>query len=77
MRTPEYQARVIRAVYDADQELIGVKLAKICIAKDIPARDVAEYLNVSVAQVYTWFTGKRGMPSKLHPVVESIIQKLR
>jgi len=40
-----------------NNNLIGVKLAKLCVKADVPPIEVAEKCNVSRLTVYTWFRG--------------------
>jgi len=40
-----------------NSNLIGVKLAKLCVKADVPPIEVAEKCNVSRLTVYTWFRG--------------------
>jgi len=58
-----YSRKYVAANKKADQSHIGVKLGRVCIDRDIPVLDVAEYLGVSRQAVYLWFLGK----SKPHP----------
>lgn len=53
-----YSTGFVRAVNSADPKLIGVQLARICIKKNIPVTDVAEYLGVSRQSIYMWFVGR-------------------
>lgn len=52
-----YSTGFIRAVNEADVRHVGVQLGRVCIKKDIPITDVAEYLQVSRQSVYMWFLG--------------------
>jgi predicted transcriptional regulator len=40
-----------------NDNLIGVRLAKLCVKADVPPIEVAEKCNVSRLTVYTWFRG--------------------
>ena len=40
-----------------NNNIIGVKLAKLCVNANVPPIYVAEYCNVSRLTVYTWFRG--------------------
>jgi hypothetical protein len=42
-----YSSRFIKAIEAADTSKLGVQLAKVCIAKDIPVTDVADFLGYS------------------------------
>lgn len=53
-----YSTRLVADVDAADPKLIWVRFAKLCIAKGVPVRDVAEKFGVTRATVYSWFTGR-------------------
>jgi hypothetical protein len=40
-----------------NNNLIGVRLAKLCVKANVPPIQVAERCNVSRLTVYTWFRG--------------------
>ena len=63
-------------IYDANSLLLGVKLGRICVARDIPVGDVAEYLEVSRTTVYAWFLGKTEVSARYADQVEKLIRKL-
>ena len=67
-----YSRKYVSANRNADQSHIGVKLGRVCIDRDIPVLDVAEYLGVSRQAVYLWFLGK----SKPHPDMRLKIQEI-
>lgn len=71
-----YSPFFVQDVNDANPFLPGVKLAKRCIALDIPLGDVAEYLKVSRPTVYAWALGKRDVSKRYIDKVEELIQKL-
>ena len=62
-----YSLKFAKAIAKADQDLVGVMLAKFCIEKDISVISVAKHFGVSRTAVYAWFTGK-SIPNKLHEV---------
>lgn len=72
MNNKGYSRRFAEANKKADQSHIGVQLGRICINKDIPVPDVAEYLGVSRQAVYLWFLG-RSMP---HPRTRDRLKEL-
>lgn len=53
-----YSLWMAQQVAEADPQLIGVQMAKVCIANNIPASKVAKDLGVSKQAVYAWFVGK-------------------
>jgi hypothetical protein len=59
-----YSSKFIHAVSTADKVKLGVKFGLICIQKDIPVADIADYFKVSRMTVYNWFKGVTAMPEK-------------
>ena len=41
-----YSTLTIREIQEANPTLLGVKLAKLCVDRDIPVVDVAEFFGV-------------------------------
>jgi DNA-binding transcriptional regulator YiaG len=58
MRPKGYSRNFIDANRTADPFHVGVQLGRICVERDIPVQDIAEYLNVSRQTVYMWFLGR-------------------
>jgi len=52
-----YSAKLIKLNKGADRKLLGVRLGRFCIAKDVAVSQVAYELVVSRQTVYNWFTG--------------------
>lgn len=71
-----YSRRIVAEIEQADTSKIGVRLATLCLEKDIPVKDVSEYLGVSRVTVYAWFRGKTNVPERLSAKVQSLIDKL-
>jgi predicted transcriptional regulator len=67
---------MVRQVEAADPTLPGVRLAKMCIAKDIPVVDVAAKFGVSRVSIYGWFTGNSKPRQKQVELIEEILKKL-
>jgi hypothetical protein len=72
MNNKGYSRKFAEANKKADQSHIGVQLGRVCIARDIPVPDVAEYLGVSRQVIYLWFLGK-SMP---HPKTRERLKEL-
>jgi hypothetical protein len=71
-----YSLRVVRANEQANPENVGVLLGRICIKKEIPVVDVANFFGVSRMTVYSWFSGI-GKPRRKHEdKILTTIQKL-
>ena len=71
-----YSVLTIQEIKEANPNLLGVKLGKICVARDIPVTDVAEYFGVSRVTVYAWFRGKMVVSGKHVEKVQLLINKL-
>ena len=52
-----YSARMVSDIEGADPEHIGVRLGKLCVARNVPVSNVAEKFGVTRQTVYTWFRG--------------------
>jgi len=70
-----YSLWMMRQVDAADPALLGVRLAKFCIAKEIPVRQVAQDLGVSKQAIYAWFVGRFSPNAALTPKVEAWLEK--
>lgn len=53
-----YSTLFVQEVEAADQTLLGVQLARVCIRLQIPVREVADKFGVTRVTVYSWFRGK-------------------
>ena len=49
-----YSILLADQIKKADPTLLGVKLARVCLDKDIPVSDVADFFKVSRMTIYTW-----------------------
>ena len=54
-----YSRKLIHMNDDASDELIGVRLGRVCINNDVPVIDVANRLGGSRQTVYNWFCGDK------------------
>lgn len=71
-----YSTLTVQEIEDANQNLLGVKLGKICVQRDIPVTDVAEFFGVSRVTVYAWFRGKTVVSGKHADKMQKLITKL-
>lgn len=71
-----YSTLTVQEIENANQNLLGVKLGKICVKKDIPVADVAEFFSVSRVTVYAWFRGKTVVSGKHADKMQKLITKL-
>lgn len=52
-----YSIRVATAIAEADGNMLGVKLGRACLARDIPVAEAAREVGVTRQTVYHWFLG--------------------
>lgn len=71
-----YSVLTAQEIKEANPNLLGVKLGKICVDRDIPVKDVAEYFGVSRVTIYGWFRGKMVVSGKHVDKVQTLINKL-
>jgi predicted transcriptional regulator len=71
-----YSTLTAREIKEANQTLLGVKLGMICLDRDIPVTDVAEFFGVSRVTVYSWFRGKTVVSGKYADKMQKLIAKL-
>jgi hypothetical protein len=71
-----YSLRIVRANEQADPSNIGVLLGRVCIKKEIPVSEVAEFLSVSRMSVYNWFCGKGTPRKRMQLKIKEILEKL-
>lgn len=72
-----YTIRVAEAIKNADGDLVGVQLGRLCIAHDIAVSKVAKYLGVTRQTVYSWFVGKSEPQSQYYEAVERLIRQIK
>ena len=71
-----YSTLTAREIKEANQTLLGVKLGMLCLDRDIPVTDVAEFFGVSRVTVYSWFRGKTVVSGKYADKMQKLIAKL-
>ena len=71
-----YSAKIIRLNIAADPELLGVRLGRVCISKNISVIEVARELRVTRQTIYNWFYGETVPTETLAPAIESYISSL-
>jgi transcriptional regulator with XRE-family HTH domain len=52
-----YSIRIAEAIKNADGDLLGVQLGRLCLERDISVAEVARTLKVTRQTVYGWFSG--------------------
>jgi hypothetical protein len=53
-----YSVKIVRLNTEANPDLLGVQLGRLCISSNISVNQVAKDLDVTKAAVYRWFAGK-------------------
>lgn len=71
-----YSLFTAEAIQNADGRLLGVQLGKVCLKRDIPVTDVAEFFSVSRVTVYNWFKGTVVVSGKHAERMKKLIEKL-
>lgn len=71
-----YTIRVAEAINNADGNLAGVQLGRLCIKYDIAVSQVARDLGVTRQTVYSWFVGKSQPQAYYDTAVRRMIQEL-
>lgn len=60
-----YSVKIVQLNAEANQELLGVQIGRLCISQDISVNTVAKALDVTKAAVYRWFAGKTDISKHL------------
>jgi hypothetical protein len=71
-----YSKRLIDENRAAKADHVGVRLGRLCIRRDTPVTEVAEYCKVSRMTVYNWFKGVTYPRLDIEPLVLKFIDKL-
>lgn len=71
-----YSTLLLRDIRCANPHMLGVQLAKLCVDKNIPVSDVAEFFGVSRVSVYAWFRGQVEVSDKHAAKVQELLDKL-
>ena len=72
-----YSKEFIDEVFSKNTHRIGVQLAQECVKANLPAKYVAQALNVSRITIHNWFRGAilRGKNEELALALNSLIRK--
>jgi transcriptional regulator with XRE-family HTH domain len=71
-----YTIRIAQGIKEADGNLMGVKLGRVCLAQDIPVSTVAEALGVTRQTIYYWFLGRSEPRGPACEAIEAYIANL-
>jgi|DEB19_MinimDraft_3_1074340.scaffolds.fasta_scaffold00283_18 DNA-binding transcriptional regulator YiaG len=72
-----YTIRVAEAINNADGNLVGVQLGRLCLKHDIPVVKIAGYLGVTRQTVYAWFVGKSEPKPYYFKAVQKMIREIK
>jgi DNA-binding transcriptional regulator YiaG len=72
-----YSLRIVELNRSADEELLGVKLGRVCIRNNMPVSVLAARLGVSRQTVYNWFVGTSKPSSNTKNKIEALLTTLR
>lgn len=61
---------------EADGKLLGVKLGRECIKRNISVATVAKKFKVSRQTVYNWFSGKVEPNENRHAAIQAYLDQL-
>ena len=70
-----YSSDFVNEVNSADDKKLGVRLGLVCIRRNIPVVDVAEFFDVSRTSVYAWFRGGN-VDTKHTDKMQKLVDKL-
>jgi transcriptional regulator with XRE-family HTH domain len=68
-----YSQSLVYANKKASAKSLGVALGRVCIAKNISVRDVADHFGVSRMTVYNWFKGDSTPDLAVRTLIERYI----
>ena len=68
-----YTKRLSSLNKQADGSMLGVKLGRACISKEVPVAEVAHRLGVSRQAVYNWITGIHEPSNELKDTIKNLI----
>ena len=71
-----YSRRTAWLIKQADPRLLGVRLGVMCVDRDIPVADVAQWVGVSRMAVYAWFRGESVVSKTHEEKVKELIRRL-
>ena len=72
-----YSLLMADEIKSANSQLLGVQLGRVCLNKDIPVSDVADFFKVSRMTVYSWFSGKSVVSGKYAEKMQKLVDKIR
>lgn len=71
-----YSIRVAEGIKEANGNLLGVKLGRLCLARDISVSTVAKALGVTRQTVYQWFLGVSEPRGKTAGAIQTYMNSL-
>jgi hypothetical protein len=67
-----YSEKFVLELYKADENKIGVQLAKICVKANLPTSHVAKTFGVSRMSIHSWFRGQYVREKNLEKILRFI-----
>ena len=71
-----YSVRVYKLNEAADASSTGVRLGRVCLARDISAVEAATRLKVSRQTIYNWFCGRNQPHATARAAIEDYLAQL-
>ena len=72
-----YSLRIVELNRSAGEELLGVKLGRVCIRNNMPVSVLAARLGVSRQTAYNWFVGVSKPSPSTKIKIEALLTTLR
>jgi len=72
-----YSARLVTLNKEASGHLLGVKLGRECIQRNLPVTRVSRELRVSRQTIYNWFCGKGDPRSDKASAITAYLARLK
>jgi DNA-binding phage protein len=71
-----YSIRMARSIEEADGNLLGVQLGRVCLARDIPVAEAAREVGVTRQTIYLWFLGLSNPRGAMCQAIEDYLTRL-
>jgi hypothetical protein len=72
-----YTFQLAKKLKAADRALLGVRLGRLCVRKDIPVSYIATELGVTRQTIYNWFHGHAVISPTSIPEVKKLMSRIR
>jgi len=71
-----YTTRLVQTNKDADRKLLGVRLGRTCIKRNVPVVHLSHTLGVSRQTIYNWFSGTSTPQAQYVPQIQELLHSL-